>query len=140
MDIKSITIIVIKEISQLNIASITDIFSSREIASGVWIFIFIIFILSKPEIRDSVFKVVQAATAKQLIIPLVIIIIYSTILVLIASLFSFWQLKYLKDVAFWVIFVGVPVSFGAIAINENNHYFTGILKGILNLLLLLSFY
>ncbi|MBP1950679.1 hypothetical protein [Virgibacillus litoralis] len=139
MDINSITIKVIKEISQLNIASVTDIFSNREIAIGIWIFIFIIFILSKPKIRDAVFKVVQAATAKQLIIPLVIIIIYSTILVLIASLFSFWQLKYLKVVAFWVIFVGIPVSYSAMAIHEVNHYFNDILKRNFKFIVIVEF-
>ncbi|GEL78699.1 hypothetical protein [Tenuibacillus multivorans] len=139
MDIKSITSIVIKGISQLDFASFPDIFSSREIAIGIWIIIFTIFILSKPKIRDSVFNVVRTATSKQIIIPLVIIIIYSTILIVIASLFSFWELNYLKDVTFWVIFVGVPVSFGVITINENNHYFTNILKRNFKFIVIVEF-
>ena len=139
IDIDSIIRKVFEEISRLNLALITDIFSSREIVSGIWFFIFFIFILSKPKIRVSILNVIQVATGKQLIIPLIIIIIYSTILVLIASCFSFWQWKYLKDIAFWVIFVGVPVSFGATIIKENNSYFTDILKKNFKFIVIVEF-
>ncbi|WP_233879917.1 hypothetical protein [Virgibacillus halodenitrificans] len=138
MDIKSTTNTVMKEISQIEIASFTDIFSSREIASGIWIIIFLIFILSKATIRNSLFNVIRVATAKQLIIPMVIIIIYSTILVLIFSLFSFWQSKYIKDITFWVLFVGIPVIFGAITNNEDN-YFMNIIKKNFKFIIVIEF-
>ena len=116
-----------------------NIFSSREIASAIWLIIVLIFIFLKPKIREPAFKVIQAATVKQIVIPFIIIIFYSTLLVILASTLSFWEWKYLKDVAFWVIFTGVPVCFGAITNNNNNQYFINILKSNLKYIVIVEF-
>lgn len=118
---------IVDKISEYNITSITDIFTTREIASGIWIFIFITFFLLYSKVRDSVFNLIKAATAKQLIISFSIIIVYSISLVLIVSWFSFWEWRYLKDIIFWVIFVGVPISYGAITIKKER-YFSSMFK------------
>jgi len=52
---------------------------------------------------------------------------------------SFWEWKYLKDVAFWVIFTGVPVCFGTITNKSNNHYFISILKNNLKYIVIVEF-
>ena len=119
-----------------------NIFSSCEIASAIWLIIVLIFIFLKPKIRESAFKVIQAATAKQIVIPFIIIIFYSTLLVILVSSLSslsFWEWKYLKDVAFWVIFTGVPVCFGAITNNNDNQYFINILKNNLKYIVIVEF-
>ncbi|KZN98308.1 hypothetical protein [Pseudobacillus badius] len=115
-----------------------DILSSREIASAIWFIVILIFIFLNPTIRTSVFKVIQAATAKQIVIPFVIIIIYSMILVILASKCSFWEWKYLKDIVFWVTVTGVPVCFGAIT-NNNSYDFLSILKNNLKFIVIVEF-
>ncbi|MDR4316656.1 Uncharacterised protein [Niallia circulans] len=116
-----------------------DILSSREIASAIWFIVILIFIFLNPTIRASAFKVIQAATAKQIVIPFIIIILYSMILVILASKFSFWEWKYLKDIAFWVTITGVPVCFGAITNNDNNDFFISILKNNLKFIVIVEF-
>jgi len=115
-----------------------DIFSSREIASIIWFIVILIFVFSKPQIKKFVFKLIQVATVKQIVIPFVIIIFYSSILVILASFLSFWEWKYLKNITFWVIFTGVPVSFGAIT-NKDNNYFINILKNNLKYIVIVEF-
>lgn len=63
--IKSIFKKVMKEITLLKMDSVIDVFSSREIASGIWIIVFSLIFLSKPKVRKSLLKVVQAATVKK---------------------------------------------------------------------------
>lgn len=116
-----------------------NLFSSREIASAIWLIFVLIFIFLKPKIRESAFKVIQAATVKQIVIPFITIIFYSTLLVIVASELSFWKWKYLKDVAFWVVFTGVPVCFGAITNNNDNQYFINILKNNLKYIVIVEF-
>ncbi|MGG4263795.1 hypothetical protein [Peribacillus simplex] len=116
-----------------------NILSSRESASAIWLIIVLIFIFLKPKIRESAFKVIQAATVRQIVIPFFIIIFYSTLLVILASILSLWKWKYLKDVAFWVIFTGIPVCFGAITNHNNNHYFISILKNNLKYIVIVEF-
>ena len=126
--IKSIFKKVMKEITLLKMDSVIDVFSSREIASGIWIIVFSLFFLSKPKVRKSLLKVVQAATVKKIIIPVVVILLYTATLIIVASWFTFWEWKYMKDIAFWVMFVGIPISFEATSIKENDHYFVDIVK------------
>ena len=98
--IKSITEKVMKEISNLNMDSVIDVFSSREIASMVWLIIFFIFIFIQPKASDSAFKILQIGTTKHIVIPLVMIMFYSSFWVIVASNYSFWEWSYLKDVIF----------------------------------------
>lgn len=137
--IKSITEKVMKEISNLNMDSVIDVFSSREIASMVWLIIFFIFIFIQPKARDSAFKILQIGTTKHIVIPLVMIMFYSSLWVIVASNYSFWEWRYLKDVIFWVTFNGIPICFGAIINKDDNHYFANILKNNLRFIIIVEF-
>jgi len=116
-----------------------DILSSREIASAIWFIVILIFTFLNPTIRASVFKVIQAATAKQIVIPFIIILLYSMILVILAAKFPFWEWRYLKDIVFWVTLTGVPVCFGAITKNNNDDFFISILKNNLKFIVIVEF-
>ena len=137
--IRSILNKVMKEITRLKMDSVFDVFSSREIASGIWIIIFSLIFLSKSKIRKSLLKVVQAATVKKIIIPVIVILVYTATLIIVTSWFSFWEWKYMKDVTFWVMFVGIPISFEATSIKENDHYFVDIVKNNLKFTVIVEF-
>jgi len=107
--------------------TINDLFSNREIASSIWLIIFLIFIFWNPKTRKPAFKVLQTAAVKKIVIPFIIIIVYATILVMLFSSLSFWKWIYMKEICIWVIFVGVPVCFGAVMINKNDHYFKNLI-------------
>lgn len=115
-----------------------DILSSREIASSIWLIVVLIFIFFNPTIRASAFNVIKVATVKQIVIPFFVIFLYSLFLVVLFSKISFWEWKYLKEMAFWVTFTGIPVCFSAIT-NNNNHFFISLLKNNFKFIVIVEF-
>lgn len=67
-------------------------------------------------------SLISTALTKPLIIVFLIIVGYGTIITLIVSKFAFWKAIYIKDIVFWVLFVGVPVSFSAVDNKEKDFF------------------
>lgn len=91
-----------------------EVFSTREIAIGIYIVLFIIYALSISKVRKGLKNVIKCALTKKLVIPFLVLILYAVIIVCVLQLFSFWKWIYLKDIVFWVLFVGVPLCFNAV--------------------------
>lgn len=116
-----------------------NIFTSREIASAIWLTIVLVFILLNPKLRKSVFKLIKSTTTKKILIPFLVIVLYSIVLVILASNLAFWEWIYLKNVTFWVIFAGIPVCFGAITIKNDDQFFIRILTKNLRFIVIIEF-
>ncbi|GEK88632.1 hypothetical protein SAMN04488100_12311 [Alkalibacterium putridalgicola] len=116
-----------------------NLFSSREVASIIWLIILCVFVFLIPKIRSSALKLLKISVNKQIITLVVIIIFYSSFWIIVASQYSFWNWKYLKEVIFWIVFSGIPMCFGAIIIKNDDHYFANILKSNLKFIVILEF-
>ena len=95
-----------------------DIFSSRELATGIWLLAIVFLLLVNEKIRKSARHLVKTALSKYLVIPFVFMSIYAGGFTLFLTGFSFWRWVYLKDILLWFILVGVPTCFNAI--NKEN--------------------
>lgn len=49
------------------------------------------------------------------------------IFVWICKLLPFWNWIYVKDITFWVLFVGIPTCFNSVTNKLEDHYFRNIL-------------
>jgi len=92
-----------------------DIFSSREIALGIWAFVLIIALFVNKKIRSSFYGMIKIALSRHLSIPFLCILIYTGVFTFILTRFSIWEWIYLKDIIIWVLFAGVPTCFKAIS-------------------------
>ncbi len=117
----------------------TDIFSARELAIGIWLIIFVSFIFISPSIRKSALRFIKTACSRQLLIPLIVILVYASILTLLLMQLLLWEYEYLKEISMWVIFVGVPVCYGAINAKTESHYFRNILTDNLKFTIIVEF-
>jgi hypothetical protein len=119
-----------------------EIFSSREIAMGIWIGVFFLtlFILGvkSTNFRQSAFGVFRAGTNKYIILFFLIIVIYTLIWIRLSSTLPIWNWKYLKDIIFWVLFIGVPFCFNAVLVKKES-YFIEILKSSLGFIIFIEF-
>ena len=116
-----------------------DIFSTRELAIGIWVIIFIAFVFVSPSIRNSAISVIEAACSKKLLIPFVVILVYASILTFFSMQLTIWDNMYLKEIIFWVLFAGVPVCYGAINAKTESHYFRNILTDNLKFAVIVQF-
>ena len=103
------------------------IFSTREIAIGIYIVLFIVYTFSKSNIRKEFKNVVKCALTKKLIIPFFVLMIYAVIILCVLQIFSFWKWIYLKDLIIWVLFVGVPLCFNAVEHKIEKQYFSKVI-------------
>lgn len=116
-----------------------SLFSTREIAVGIWLIIFGLFVLLWPKSRVTATQIVKIACSRHLFFPFVVILIYTLIIALLFTLLPIWKTKYIKDIVIWVLFAGVPACFKAVIIDANSNYFKNILFDNLTLVVLVEF-
>jgi hypothetical protein len=118
----------------------SDMFTTREIATGLWIAALIIFIFINKKTRKSAFGVIKAATSIKLIMPFLIMLLYTGLLVLIISFLPFWNYKYVKDIAVWVLFAGIAACYGGVNKQVDAHYFRDIILDNIKFAALVEFF
>lgn len=116
-----------------------DIFSTREVATGIWIIILIAFLFTVEGIRNNIFTLVKTAMNRYLAIPFLVLVTLGLCLIPILSLLPFWDIKYVKDLIMGVLFVGIPACFGAINTELQTEYFSNIVENNFKLGILLEF-
>ena len=104
-----------------------DIFSSRELATGIWALIIIVLIFVSKKIRGSAFNVLKTALSKHLLIPFVCMVLYASCFTVLFTMFSLWEWIYLKDIIIWVLFAGVPTCFSAISRDNHEGFYRDII-------------
>ena len=102
------------------------IFTTREVSVIIYSIVFLIYVLIKK--GKSIFlPVIKAVCHIKLIVPFIFIVAMAIIFVWICKLLPFWNWIYVKDITFWVLFVGSPTCFNSVANKLEDHYFRNIL-------------
>lgn len=104
-----------------------EMFSTREIALGIYLFLLIFYIFINKKVRSSAIVLMKVALRRQLLVPFCIIWVYAIIFIYTVSNIELWNWYYIKDVLIWVIFMGIPICFKAIDRNTDNRYFFNII-------------
>lgn len=103
-----------------------ELFSTREVVSGIYFSLIIMWVLLNRKTRKSAIQLVRTACTRKLVIPFLGMIIYAGVLVYGFSLIPVWKWEYLKDVVTWVLFAGIPLCFNAVSQKDEEHYFRNI--------------
>ena len=111
------------------------IFTTREVSVIIYSIVFLIYVLIKKG-KSAFLPVIKAACHIKLIVPFIFIVTMAIIFVWMCKLLPFWNWIYVKDITFWVLFVGIPTCFNSVANKLEDQYFRNILIDNFNLLLL----
>jgi len=90
-----------------------EVFNNRELAAGIWIAIFLCWMLYKSKfgLIKSFYPVVKASLAKPILISFVLLVIYSLCLVELLDSIELWKPHQAKNFVFWMLSVsGVYLS------------------------------
>lgn len=118
-----------------------NIFSTREIASAVWIFVIIIFLGLKKDIRNAFRKVVKAALNKYIVIPFILLLLYTIIISIIFNNLGIKVTNFIKDIILWFLFAGVPFAYSSINNkNVNLEYFKKYIIDNIKIIAILQFF
>lgn len=117
-----------------------DIISTREVAVGAWLVIFILFLLFYKPTRKCIADLLKTACSIQLSLPFLLMIVYATGVTYLFFKTPLWKAIYIKDIALWVVFVGTPMFFGSLNKKAEEHYFKTTIKNSFKLTVLVEFF
>lgn len=117
-----------------------EIFSTREVVGAFYFILFMIFMLSKKELRAGIVKVIKCACNIKLVIPFFILLVYISAFICIFMRTTIWNNVYIKDIVMWFLFIGVPYVYNAASDGEKKHYFVGLFMSNIKLLVVLEFF
>lgn len=84
----------------------TDLFNNREIATGVWLLVFVVLVAKKASMRDAFLKVLKAFLHWKLILPVFLMAGYLGLEVLLLQQWDLWNISLLKDTIYWFFLTG----------------------------------
>ena len=83
------------------------IFSNREVATFIYLAIFIIVVLFDAKVRSSVLVLIKSALSPKIVQAAMFFLLYASFLTVIFALTPIWKWIYLKDIIMWVVFAGI---------------------------------
>ena len=117
------------------------VFSTREIASGLYLLLLAIIVSFIPDVRKAFLKVIESALVPSLLRLALVYLFYGSIIIYRLSTLPYWKSIYMKDSILWLLFVGLPLCFGAILRNkEEGYYRTAIINNLKYTVLFECFY
>lgn len=100
------------------LTNIFYVFTTREIAIIIWLFIFILIILISTIFNKSLKKsfddIIDSLFSSYIVVPVLIIIIYSLLITMILINLSFWKNIYFKELLVWFLFSGIFLVFRSV--------------------------
>lgn len=116
-----------------------NFWSTREQALGIWMLIFFGRMMLSSKMRKSIYRVVQVAFVKKLIVACSVMVIYSILFIYIFTQLSIWKWVYMKEITIWIMLVGIPLAFGAVSMKDSSEYFKSSILSNVKLITLMQF-
>ncbi|MBR5302787.1 MAG: hypothetical protein IKU38_08135 [Clostridia bacterium] len=107
-----------------------ELFSTREIATGIYIVLILIYALWNSQVRKSLFDVIKCALSPKLVLPTLTMCAFGGFIGYRASRFAFWDNVYYKDIIMWIVLVGLPLCFGAISAKEESYFKNAVIDNL----------
>lgn len=87
-----------------------DIFTNREIATIIWIALFITIFLFKKQIRIQILNVIKSTLKIETFLYFFLYLCYFSLIVYSFYHLEWWDVNNLKDTIIWFIFSGLPIG------------------------------
>jgi len=114
-----------------------DIFTSREVSTGIWLIIIIIPILVI--LRARIKDLLKSFFHYKILIPIFIMLLYLSGIVYFLFILELWNLDLLKDTIIWVFFVGLLMLFKYSTSNDKVNFPKEIIIDNMRLLIIFEF-
>jgi len=105
-------------------------FTNREIALFIWVLIFILFTLSRKNLRECYLKIIKAFFVRQILTEFFLQILYIFLILLVLLKYKIWGYAILKETIFWWAGVAVGALFKTNEIKNASYFKNIILKNI----------
>lgn len=114
-------------------------FNNREIALIFYLIAFIIWILTKKKIRESIFTVINSLFDKQIVTSILLLLIYVSIIIFGLSILNLWNSKLIKDSIYWTFGTGFILMMNSNNAIKEENYLRKIIKKNIKVLMIVEF-
>jgi len=121
------------------IYSVIQTFSSREKALVIWIFVLLIFVLLRKEIRSSFFQILKMMFLSKLSLVFIGTIIYAVLISRMLQEVSLWNILLLKDTLFWILGTAFVLAMGINKAISDSRYFKKLALSVFALSIMVEF-
>lgn len=115
------------------------IFNDREIATAVWLVLFLAWTLTKSEIRSSFCDLLKALLKWKILVPLLSMFGYMALVIAGLEMLGFWDATATKDTVLWVLLVAMVLLFRANKAQKEGSFFKDTVFDNLKLIAVLEF-
>jgi hypothetical protein len=116
-----------------------DVFSTREIATSIWIFLIALYLLFQDNIRNSIINLVKVSLRKQPVFYFLSYLCYLASIIYSLYYFGLWDLTNLKDTVIWFIFSGLPLGLTVVTTRIVSDFWKNLVLDNLKLVVLVIF-
>ena len=99
-----------------------EVFSTREVASIIYLVLFLAFIVIRSKDITLLTNLIRSALKKVFIIPILCLLAYAGLIIYGLQFVPLWNWTLVKDVIIWVLFVATPICFKAAVNRKKNQY------------------
>lgn len=114
-------------------------FNNREVATAIWLLLLTVWALGKAEIRKSFVAIVRTACQIKIIIPFLLLALYTAVLVALLSVVGLWTAPLLKDTIVWFSVSAVVMMGRFVTARDPGEIFRKVAVDNLKVVILLEF-
>lgn len=116
-----------------------DIFNTREVATAIWIAIFISWALTQRNIRKSVFSAIRSAFSIKIVVPVFLMALYTAVIIYYLFRLNIWNISLLKDTILWFCFSAITMMASFVISKESVNILRKVAVDTLKVIIVLEF-
>lgn len=114
-------------------------FNNREIATGIWLLLFLAFALSKSRVRGAFLRLIPSVFEPKVIVPVALLILYVVVVVWGLSRFGLWSPGLIKDTTIWFASTGLVVPFSFVTGKYEGKVFPQLARDSFTIIIVIEF-
>lgn len=114
-------------------------FSNREIATAIWLGIFLAFALTKKPVREALLQVVKVFFQWKILTLVAFMILYTAGIVWLLYVTNLWNVALLKDTIIWFCFSDAALAFSILSSQHEENVFSRTLSDNVKVVVVLEF-
>jgi hypothetical protein len=118
---------------------ILRVFTTRELATGLWLFAFLVWAFTYGRVRESFGHVLKSLLHWKLSLMMALATVYVTAVVAILYAVGFWTVALSKDTVVWFLFGGIGAAFARVGAAQHTSIIREILSDALKVWVLVEY-
>lgn len=116
-----------------------ELFNNREIATAIWLVLFLGLLITKSNIHISLLKTLRSVITPKIILPFLVFALYTVSVLIIFQKSGFWTDHFIKGTIYWFLFAGLLMWSRSISEPEPRGYWKKAIMEQFSVIVILTF-